>query len=119
MKKVAELEGAELDYWVGKALGYLVEIRPIQRSEDMHCVRLGVRSATPDTAFRPSLDWATGGPIIEQQRIHITDDYTGEWEAAWFDDHPYTNACVYFGPTPLIAAMRAFVASRFGSEVTK
>jgi hypothetical protein len=49
--------------------------------------------------------WSIAGPIIERERISI------EWcEDRWTASHPANiGTC---GPTPLIAAMRAFVASR-------
>lgn len=45
--------------------------------------------------WEPSTNWSQGGPIIER-------------EAAQYE-------C--FGPTPLIAAMRCYVASKLGDEV--
>jgi hypothetical protein len=59
--------------------------------------------------YAPSTDWAQGGPIIERENIatawHIT-----RW-VAWRGvvEHP--------GPTPLIAAMRCFVASKLGNDI--
>ena len=68
-----------------------------------------------------SEDWAQGGPVIERERIFlvpsfIEGDPASVWGAekydryqrpAWFGD----------GPTPLIAAMRCYVASKLGEEV--
>jgi hypothetical protein len=59
--------------------------------------------------FSPSTNWTHGGPIMEREKIatawHIT-----RW-VAWRGviEHP--------GPTPLIAAMRAYVASRLGNDI--
>ena len=53
-----------------------------------------------------------GGPIIEREGIGFTqfNDYP-----QWTAKHPQA---VYFdGPTPLIAAMRCYVASKLGDEV--
>lgn len=94
MKRVAELEGAELDYWVYRAAGGKRDIKPITASR-----------------FSPSTWWADGGPIIERERISITDR-----RDHWFADAPGVSEV---GPTPLIAAMRAFVASRLGKEVAE
>lgn len=76
-------------------------------------------------------DWSQGGPIIEREGIEVTrcnDLYfpqgneKGEhWEQYWKavidlnegDVMVQTN----YGPTPLIAAMRCFVASCLGDEV--
>lgn len=60
--------------------------------------------------MHPSTDWAQGGPIIER---HITkiEDYGDCWGAEGVD------APEHFGPTPLIAALRCYVASKLGDEV--
>lgn len=70
--------------------------------------------------YSPSKQWLIGGPIIERDHIEIF--YSGTWKAAikvrkkktlpWgfhaeTDWHKVTS-----GETPLIAAMRCFVASR-------
>lgn len=73
------------------------------------------------TRFHPSTSWAQGGLIIEREKI---DTYYSTakclWAAAiWKDipgggqlEHKQTDC-----PTPLIAAMRCFVASKLGDEV--
>jgi hypothetical protein len=64
-----------------------------------------------------STDWALGGPIIERERISIEDCQDGAglyWEATRIEPPAVSEAR---GPTPLIAAMRCYVASVFGEEV--
>ena len=63
-----------------------------------------------------STDWNIGGPIIEREKIDLNhyrlQDLTAQWDASidsWDSD--------WAGPTPLIAAMRCFVASKLGDEV--
>ena len=66
--------------------------------------------------YSPSSDWAQGGPIIEREKIHLTHRY-GEllsgnnWTAFLDKPHRYAE-----GATPLIAAMRCYVASKLGDE---
>ena len=57
-----------------------------------------------------SSDWSQGGPIIEREKITL--EWTGEdWMGyIWHDAE-------FFGPTPLIAAMRCYVASKLGDTV--
>lgn len=140
--KVAELQGAQLDYWVARA-GEVwktahqhfptmtldptfsgVELRNYPRGEFgasiLTCVLI------PRNPFRqgpqpfcPSIAWEHGGPIIERERITIK---SREDEAGWLDWCAYVganpvNALTFYGPTPLIAAMRAYVSSKFGAEV--
>lgn len=70
--------------------------------------------------FSPSTDWRIGGPIIEREQIRLSVEDSGEW---WAErrltkqgQQAYTTsfdrAVIARGPTPLIAAMRAFVASK-------
>ena len=61
--------------------------------------------------YKPSTDWSQGGPIIERERIGIRDDGGDGWAA---DD--YIHATMH-GDTPLIAAMRCYVASKLGDEI--
>jgi hypothetical protein len=67
-----------------------------------------------------STSWQEGGPIIEGEGISITNP-GGYWHASYIRFDPDTNChwdeYPHHGPTPLIAAMRCFVASRLGDEV--
>ena len=65
--------------------------------------------------YKPSTDWAQGGPIIEREAIQLTpDEYTGTWAAYMTNGgEPYEGT----GKTPLIAAMRCYVASKMGDEI--
>jgi hypothetical protein len=61
-----------------------------------------------------STDWSKGGPIIEREGIAMWPD---EEEGGFFASSNEGAGADYHGPTPLIAAMRCFVASRLGEEV--
>jgi len=106
--KTSELTGAALDWAVAKCEGKTVTYygRGLWYGiEDGHDYRW---------EWSPSTNWAQGGPIIEEEGISVWvfDDVT------WKAENPFAGAeCVYEGPTPLIAAMRCFVASRLGDEV--
>ncbi len=63
--------------------------------------------------FDPSTDWAQGGPIIEQEKIELNLFGSG-WMATRIDGPAVSEE---IGPTPLVAAMRCYVASEFGDEV--
>lgn len=68
----------------------------------------------PIQEWKPATNWAQGGPIIEREAIELVPDGKGSWSAAIRggdeDD-------VAHGPTPLIAAMRCYVASQLGDIV--
>lgn len=104
--KTSELTDATLDWAVAKTEGYTG-------------VALQERTATD--WYSPSTDWAQGGPIIERERIAFwtgdsyQDEY-GTFTAIKSAKHP-TSAQHFEGPTPLIAAMRCYVASKLGDEV--
>ena len=67
-------------------------------------------------AFCPSTNWEQGGPIIEQESIAICKLEDGDWRGQLHAESlgPY---CRQYGSTPLIAAMRCYVASKLGDEV--
>jgi hypothetical protein len=74
----------------------------------------------PDsTLYAYSTDWAWGGPIIERESIGLieTEVNSGEWEACKWRSADKHIPLIKSGPTPLIAAMRCYVASRLGDEV--
>jgi hypothetical protein len=56
-----------------------------------------------------STDWAQGGPIIEREGIAVGKSWES-WKA-------FTDTSTGEGPTPLIAAMRCYVASKLGDTV--
>jgi hypothetical protein len=64
--------------------------------------------------FAPDIRWHEGGPIIERERISV-----GTYDDGWCADITAgdTGFIRGFGPTPLIAGMRCYVASKLGSKV--
>lgn len=97
--KAKYLIGIGLDKYVAKALG----------------VEQGAAYST---------DWLHGGPIIEREKIEILyfGSYGNEgepWEAQGGGDSHYIDQYpgdAISGPTPLVAAMRYYVSSKFGEE---
>ena len=77
-------------------------------------------------AYQFSIDWAQGGPIIEREGIDLHCVTSSLWSASWWANNSgmANNPAQRFkrnvrtdGPTPLIAAMRCYVASKLGEEV--
>lgn len=108
--KTSELTGAALDWVVATLEGtdHLFDGHEVGR-------------------LQYSTDWSQGGPIIEREKIAVSFDSEwgaydptdpaddGErWYAAW-SQRNMSYDC--YGSTPLIAAMRCFVASERGDEV--
>lgn len=109
--KTRELTGAALDWAVAK------------------CAEVKLEYGLTDDE-RYSTNWAHGGPIVERELINTYPRFTaGRTEggsdvylqdgwaayvtprAFWVTPRPFT------GPTPLIAAMRCYVASKLGDTV--
>lgn len=111
--KTAELTGAALDWAVATANGDYPqwdaewEVFYAANGDDMDY----------------STDWAQGGPIIERERIFLKPSKLSPTTAkriAWGAHGFYGNTeqkVHRHGPTPLIAAMRCYVASKLGDEV--
>ena len=79
---------------------------------------------------RYSTNWAQGGPIIEREITKLFRNVGGSWSAMILKDVPIppeergTSLALTHraqwngaGPTPLIAAMRCYVASKLGDTV--
>jgi hypothetical protein len=118
--KVSTLEGSLLDAAVAKAEGL-----PLSNEwKQGDSCRVGTGEGDLRT-FAPSTDWAHGGPIIERERISISPyfrDPDGQWSAGMPLRQSPPPGVSYsrrpcLGATPLIAAMRAYVASKLGEEV--
>lgn len=97
--KTSELIGPALDWAVAKCEG------------DTECVQFSPLASSKHY-FAPSKKWSQGGPIIERERILIEPHSQTEWCATY-----KCPDAVFDGPTPLIAAMRCYVASKLGDEV--
>ena len=96
--KTSELTGAALDWAVAKC-------------ESVTCTTW--KGRVVDAFSNPLMyhdDWALAGPIIERVRITVIAMPNGTWATS--------SPCHSFHhPTPLIAAMRCYVASKLGDEV--
>ena len=105
--KTSKLTGPALDWAVAKCEGTEVEYL----NDGITKCLLQVAPFTG--RFAPSTDWAQGGPIIEREWIKVSPYHN---QGGWWAEHAITKS-VFDGPTPLIAAMRCFVASKLGDEV--
>ena len=106
--KFSELKGAELDYLVAKA-----DRKKISNDGTLVMDDPNRKAYLIGREYSPSTNWSQGGPIIEREKIILNVFLVdSEWEAC-LPPHEYG----LLGPTPLIAAMRAYVASKFGEEV--
>ena len=101
--KTSELTGAALDWAVEIASGGY----PQWNTEwEMFYAANGAE-------MHYSTDWAQGGPIIERE--HIETSRGGAYAEHFWKATRNLNTA--FGTTPLVAAMRCFVASKLGDTV--
>ena len=128
--KVSEASGPVLDWMVAKAEGRLGawiqdELRPGTSIKDIDfddlrrlMVYVPGRRRDPYTEWKPSTNWSQGGPIIERLIAEGFELKTATFSAK-FQCYRITGDFITsgFGPTPLIAAMRCFVASELGDEM--
>lgn len=113
MKVLTEnLEGAALDWAVGKAMGcdlvigsgliYEVFDRDNYNTDDLH-------NCAP---FSPSSNWEHGGPLIQAFKLVVSPDPRDGWRA-----RDYMNSRYWIGETPLVAICRAAVGLSLGDEI--
>lgn len=102
--KTSELQGAALDWAVAECEQFV------------------------EDEFEPSENWGDGGPIIEREGVELVrgndlyfpkgnengEFYEPLWIATRIEGPAVSEA---WGTTPLIAAMRCYVASKLGDEV--
>lgn len=126
--KVSEATGIQLD-WMVTTLE-----KPEACEYGVHDWQGQRRRTVKDGEFlyRWHQSWMQGGPILEREKIAIS--YDADWiydpKNVDPDDEPDNGDRWYaeirnsshmfvgdYGPTPLVAAMRAYVTSKLGDEV--
>jgi hypothetical protein len=102
--KISDLTGLALDWAVAKCEGVAVDYVDDKINR---CLLMSMGGR-----FNPSTNWAQGGPIIEREKIALI-YYMGTNE--WLAEGPAVSE--EWGTTPLIAAMRCYVASKRGDQI--
>jgi hypothetical protein len=112
--KTADLTGAALDWAVAECLKPSIK----------HPERFSIGTFGPlfsrgykypcwaGRKYAPSADWKEGGPIIEREFLDV---WRNGFE--WVSRLGRQSEALFRGPTPLIAAMRCYVASKKGDVV--
>lgn len=112
--KTSELIDAELDWAVAKCEGFKYELYEHNRKKWENGLHRPQH-------WQPSTNWAQGGPIIEREEIGTKRRAPcmkgEEWEAMGSITAKGAGYRYAIGPTPLIAAMRCYVASKLGDEI--
>jgi hypothetical protein len=122
--KTSELTGDTLVWAVATCEGY-TDLRKIEGRwpHEPHLAMMPPRreyGAMELWEIGSDCDWRFFGPIIEREEIAVRFEPECHWlfappEATWLAN--YNGVGEWHGPTPLIAAMRCYVASKLGDEV--
>lgn len=121
--RTSELIGPALDWAVAKCENHEIEsLRGGAVWYWLKCSLTGTLEVVE--VFNPSTDWAQGGPIIEREKIDVRWNLPKTECFGHISTNPHTPfepsglySIYRHGPTPLIAAMRCYVASKLGDEV--
>ena len=119
--KTSELTGATLSYAVT-----MIEMPHLVWGKTIGIHHASNQIVVPELpepdCYSPFSGWKMCGPIIEREKIQTSFGH-GLNAKLWFAER-YRNyaagrdtASQQYGPIPLIAAMRAYVASKLGDEV--
>ena len=106
----AVLTGAALDWAVAIVEDMRIEVRP-KGACGRPLYVLAAEQGREPWLWYPSTNWAQGGPIIEREKISFCEN-AGRWVAG-----TSIKGQEQYGSTPLIAAMRCYVARELGHEV--
>lgn len=125
LTKTNELTDAPLDWAVAKCLTLTGAARGVELRDGVPMVLNGCWAVAEF-----SYNWDQGGPIIEREITKVFRNVGGIWSAMVLKDVSIppedrgtslalTRRAQWngAGPTPLIAAMRCYVASKLGNEV--
>ena len=109
--KTQDLTGEALDWAVAKC-------ENPEWSDEEVIINVTMFDDHDGTIYNYSTNWQLAGPIIEREGINL-DNYgkNPRWSAWTPAPDRQTGEAQAYGPTPLIAAMRCYVASKLGDEV--
>ena len=114
--KTNEASGPALDWMVAKCEGWEFKPNPHRFDSSPILSKDGLDNLWFN-GYKPSKDWSQGGTIIERENVTglQKSKHLGTGDVLWhcFID----NSNFQVGPTPLIAAMRCYCASKLGDEV--
>src|SRR5471032_396967 len=117
--KAQELSGVALDWATAKATG-AAQLK-VTESGAVCCIyAMACGSGCWTAYYEPSTDWAYGGSLIEKYAVTLTPLAIsfGGAPSYWLAQPWDQRVMPLDGPTPLIAAYRALVASVLGDTVS-
>lgn len=109
--KTADLSGVALNWAVAKSEGWTTK----RCGCECNCLQHRNPFGRPNVVPKFSTDWSLAGPIIERELLDLSADTRHPADTRWQADNGQDKASC--GPTPLVAAMRCYVVSKFGDEI--
>jgi len=109
--KTSELQGIVLDWCVAKCEGGQIEILRADGLLPAQWCNEG------NINCEYSTNWAQSGPIIEREAIELLLGEKEAWRAIIGRFNLTEKPAVKYGSTPLVAAMRCYVAGKLGDVV--
>lgn len=118
--KTSSLIGPALDWAVAKCENKIDKGpygQPVCVEGELHLYYL---DTTLNDTYRPSTDWAQGGPILTDARISRTIDHSGLWVAyisEGYGEPEDDRKFMQCDRSELVAGLRCYVTSELGDEV--
>ncbi len=111
LKAVGDLSGEELNYAVAVAEGHDPSV-----SWGRTCY---LHKSNKSPVYPQYMEWEDAGPIIEREKVCLVyKPYIREWYAKTTGTIDYVLVVtIRWAYSPIVAAMRCFVASKLGAEV--
>jgi hypothetical protein len=113
--KAGKLTGYRLDWAVAKCEG---KNGALHDDGITRCIVIVAASGLYNGIWKPTVNWTQGGPIIEREEICISIcTWNNPWFGKWNATSNKDGSVDEYGNTPLIAAMRCYVASKLGEVI--
>lgn len=110
--KTKDLKGAALNSAVAKCNGWTT----MRCGYDCNCLQHRDPLGRPQVLPSYSTEWSLAGPIIEAEMIDLV-YRPGDKKPGFWDSYGPRTPHGFSADTPLVAAMRCFVASKLGDEI--
>ena len=116
--KTKDLTGQALDWAVAAASGATaLQSDDIRWFFTLHGSTYVLSSGWGAMSYHPSTNWAQGGQLIEREKICVHVGHDGVWLACIRQNYGDLGEYMQGGCSPLVAALRCYVASKLGKEV--